>query len=190
MLKSRFCYFGNGLSFPIVTSENDANQSTVEWNIISVHISSLSEDIARGQTLAKSRLCKRQLFLFYPLLSPKKQEQLVRYLRVFDPDSGFVIAPCRRYSTEVCGAKAISTKKWIKGVKNYFCFEIRYWIVFYLKLTKLYSMSHLFHPNLKSAFCLCRTNQKLNWSCFVRSLIILRFWKFIFSAFRYWSRSH
>ena len=38
--------------------------------------------------------------------------QLLRYIRIFDPDSGFVIVPCTRYSTENNGGKILSTRKW------------------------------------------------------------------------------
>ena len=33
-------------------------------------------------------------------------------MRIFDPESGFVIVPCTRYSTEQVGAKVLSTRKW------------------------------------------------------------------------------
>lgn len=43
------------------------------------------------------------------------KEHLLRYMRVFDPESGFVIVPCARYSTENVGGKVLSTRKWDKG---------------------------------------------------------------------------
>ena len=45
------------------------------------------------------------------------KEHLLHYMRVFDPDGGFVIIPCNRYSTEAfgVGAKILATKNWKKG---------------------------------------------------------------------------
>ena len=45
------------------------------------------------------------------------KEHLLRYMRVFDPDGGFVVIPCNRYSTETVGvgAKILGTKNWKKG---------------------------------------------------------------------------
>jgi len=33
-------------------------------------------------------------------------------MRVFDPNAGFVIVGCSRYSAEQNGGKVLSTKKW------------------------------------------------------------------------------
>lgn len=45
------------------------------------------------------------------------KEHLLHYMRVFDPDGGFVITHCIRYSTEElgAGAKILATKNWKKG---------------------------------------------------------------------------
>ncbi|XP_058874783.1 histone-lysine N-methyltransferase KMT5C, partial [Acipenser ruthenus] len=40
------------------------------------------------------------------------KEHILLYLSAFLPQSGFLIQPCRRYSSETNGAKIISTKHW------------------------------------------------------------------------------
>ncbi|XP_029440616.1 histone-lysine N-methyltransferase KMT5C isoform X2 [Rhinatrema bivittatum] len=42
---------------------------------------------------------------------------IFRYLRIFLPESGFMILPCGRYSLETNGAKVISAKSWVKNDK-------------------------------------------------------------------------
>ncbi|XP_030053707.1 histone-lysine N-methyltransferase KMT5C [Microcaecilia unicolor] len=42
---------------------------------------------------------------------------IFRYLRMFLPESGFMILPCGRYSLETNGAKVISSKSWAKNDK-------------------------------------------------------------------------
>ncbi|XP_002166241.3 histone-lysine N-methyltransferase KMT5B isoform X1 [Hydra vulgaris] len=46
-----------------------------------------------------------------------QKEHLLHYMRIFDPDSGFAIVPCTRYTTEEVGAKVLSTRKWENGAK-------------------------------------------------------------------------
>uniref|UniRef100_T2MCE9 [histone H4]-N-methyl-L-lysine(20) N-methyltransferase n=1 Tax=Hydra vulgaris TaxID=6087 RepID=T2MCE9_HYDVU len=46
-----------------------------------------------------------------------QKEHLLHYMRIFDPDSGFAIVPCTRYTTEEVGAKVLSTRKWESGAK-------------------------------------------------------------------------
>jgi len=43
------------------------------------------------------------------------KEHLLRYIHIFDPDAGFVIVPCSRYSTENEGGKVLGTRKWDRG---------------------------------------------------------------------------
>jgi len=43
------------------------------------------------------------------------KEHLLRYMRIFDPNAGFVIVGCHRYSSESNGGKVLSTRKWEKG---------------------------------------------------------------------------
>lgn len=43
------------------------------------------------------------------------KEHFMRYLHIHDPDAGFKIVPCSRYSNEKCGAKIIVTKNWDVG---------------------------------------------------------------------------
>ncbi|XP_063798875.1 histone-lysine N-methyltransferase KMT5C isoform X2 [Pseudophryne corroboree] len=40
-----------------------------------------------------------------------------RYLRIFLPESGFMILPCNRYSLETNGAKVVAMKPWVRNDK-------------------------------------------------------------------------
>ncbi|XP_043915522.1 histone-lysine N-methyltransferase KMT5C [Protopterus annectens] len=59
----------------------------------------------------------KQYFRIKPQQESRLRTHVMRYLRIFMPNSGFEVMPCNRYSLETNGAKIVSTKEWEKNDK-------------------------------------------------------------------------
>ena len=63
-------------------------------------------------------------------------------MRVFDPNAGFVIVPCRRYSSENNGGKVLSTRKWYAFITHLECRNPILYIYMYVHLFGNQTMIH------------------------------------------------